>query len=121
MSDTTATTGAPEPANFEAALAELHAITHRLEDGTQGLEASLAEFERGVRLLRVCYQLLESAEQRIEVLVGMDEQGQPVTAPFDGTATVSQPGQTAGKRRGTAGRKSQPEIGFGDALGEPGA
>jgi exodeoxyribonuclease VII small subunit len=103
----------PEPQSFEDALGELQAITHRLEDGTQGLEASLAEFEHGVKLLRKCYQLLESAEQRIEQLVGFDEQGQPLTAPFDATATASQPGQTAGKRRAASNRKSQGEIGFG--------
>jgi len=103
-----------EPQSFEQALAELQAITHRLEDGSQGLEASLAEFERGVRLLRTCYQLLETAEQRIECLVGFDEQGQPQTAPFDGTATAAQPGQTAGKRRAPSARRGQTEIGFGE-------
>jgi len=101
------------PQSFEEALGELQAITHRLEDGSQGLEASLAEFERGVRLLRTCYQLLESAEQRIEQLVGIDADGQTQTAPFDAAATAAQPGQTAGKRRGPATRKSQAEIGFG--------
>jgi exodeoxyribonuclease VII small subunit len=119
MTDTNATPADSDPATFEAALAELHGITHRLEDGAQGLEESLADFERGVQLLRTCYYLLEAAEQRIELLVGIDELGQPITAPFDATATASQPGQTAGKRRATPGRKSQPEIGFGD--GEPGA
>jgi exodeoxyribonuclease VII small subunit len=114
MSDMSAETATSEPQTFETALAELHAITHRLEDGAQGLEASLAEFERGVMLLRLCYQLLESTEQRVELLIGLDAQGQPLTAPFDASATVSQPGQTAGKRRASAGRKSQPEIGFGD-------
>ncbi|OYW19869.1 MAG: exodeoxyribonuclease VII small subunit [Planctomycetales bacterium 12-60-4] len=52
------------PVTFEAALTELQQIATRLEDGGEGLEASLKEFERGVRLLRVCYQLLESAEQK---------------------------------------------------------
>jgi exodeoxyribonuclease VII small subunit len=99
---------------FEQALAELQTITHRLEDGAQGLEASLAEFERGVRLLRTCYQLLETTEQKIELLLGFDEQGQPQTAPFDATATAAQPGQTAGKRRSAASRKTQAEIGFAE-------
>jgi exodeoxyribonuclease VII small subunit len=101
------------PMSFEQALAELHAITHRLEEGTQGLEASLAEFERGVRLLRTCYQLLECAEQKIELLLGCDEEGRVLTTPFDASATVTQASPSPGKRR-SAGRKVQPEIGFGD-------
>jgi exodeoxyribonuclease VII small subunit len=104
---------AATPPSFEAALSELQSITQRLEDGAQGLEASLAEFERGVRLLRTCYQLLERAEQRIEVVTGLNAAGEPQTEPFDATATAAQPGQTAGKRR-SGGRKSQAEIGFAD-------
>ncbi len=86
------------PVTFEAALAELQEIAARLEDGGDGLEASLKEFERGVRLLRVCYQLLEGAEQKIEQLVKFSETGEAALTPFDATATAGQP---AGKRRTT--------------------
>ncbi|MBI1344845.1 exodeoxyribonuclease VII small subunit [bacterium] len=87
---------ATSPPSFEAALSELQGITQRLEEGAGGLEASLKEFERGVNLLRTCYQLLETAEQRIEQLVRFNEAGEPELAPFDATATAGQP---AGKRR----------------------
>jgi len=86
-------------AAFEDALRELQQIAVRLEDGSSGLEASLQEFERGIGLLRVCYQRLETAEQRVEQLVRIQESGAVELAPFDAAATVSQPGQTAGKRR----------------------
>ena len=84
------------PATFEDALRELQQIAARLEDGSAGLEASLLEFERGIGLLRVCYQRLETAEQRVEQLVRIQESGAVELAPFDAAATVS---QTAGKRR----------------------
>ncbi len=79
------------PPSFEAALSTLQQITARLEEGSGGLEGSLADFERGVRLLRVCYQLLENAEQKIEQLVHFSDTGEPVLAPFDATATAGQP------------------------------
>lgn len=87
------------PVSFEESLRELQQIAARLEDGSAGLEASLQEFERGVTLLRVCYQRLEAAEQRVEQLVRISESGAAELAPFDSTATVERPGQTAGKRR----------------------
>jgi exodeoxyribonuclease VII small subunit len=42
-----------------------------------------------VQLLSVCHKLLEKAEQSVALLTGVDEQGQPITAPFDATATVA--------------------------------
>jgi exodeoxyribonuclease VII small subunit len=87
------------PVTFEDCLCDLQRIAARLEDGSAGLEASLQEFERGVKLLRICYQRLETAEQRVEQLVRIQESGLAELAPFDATATVERPGQAAGKRR----------------------
>lgn len=75
--------------NFETALEHLQTIVHELEEGDLGLETSLARFESGVSLLRSCYRILEQAEQKIEILTGADANGDPVTAPFDATATMS--------------------------------
>ena len=41
-----------------------------------------------MRLLTLCYGLLERAERSVAVLTGLDAQGNPVTAPFDATATI---------------------------------
>lgn len=57
---------------FEESLTELQAIVADMEDGSLGLESSLARFERGVGLLRACYVILDSAEQQIEVLAQGD-------------------------------------------------
>lgn len=75
------------PHTFETALAQLQMIVSQLEDGALGLEQSLAQFEQGVGLLRNCYQILEQAEQKIEMLIGADAAGNPITAPFDASAT----------------------------------
>jgi exodeoxyribonuclease VII small subunit len=102
------------PLSFEAALAELQKIASRLEDGSAGLEQGLKDFGRGVELLQTCYKLLDAAELQIEQLVGFDEDGNPLTAPFDATATSEQPGQTAGKRRRTPRRTPQSNLDFED-------
>lgn len=100
------------PPSFEAALEQLQAIVHDLEEGQLGLEPSLERFEEGVRLLKNCYAVLEQAEQRIEILTGVDAAGGPVVAPFDATATgtVATTEGKPGRRRSTAKRAANPEA-----------
>jgi exodeoxyribonuclease VII small subunit len=112
------------PLTFEAALEQLQTIVHELEEGELGLEASLARFEEGVRLLRTCYVILEQAEQKIEILTGADAAGNPVTAPFDATATFDAPDKPARKpaRRRAAPRHEEagpPEVAPAPAAPSP--
>src|SRR5262245_43506531 len=72
-----------ENPSFEDALTELDKILRALEDGGTTLEESLAKYERGVRLLKLCYARLQDAEQRITILNGLDAEGKPVLKPFD--------------------------------------
>jgi exodeoxyribonuclease VII small subunit len=74
---------------FEQAHAQLEAVVGRLEEGQLGLAEALAEYERGVRLLARCYALLENAEQKIELLSGVDADGRPITEPFDDRESVN--------------------------------
>ena len=74
---------------FEQALAELERIVRELEDGNTGLEESLARYESGVGLLKRCYAQLCEAEQRILTVTGVDEEGRPITQPFDHAATAA--------------------------------
>ena len=53
---------------FEQALAELTRLVERLESGKLPLEANIAAFEAGVKLSRRCEELLDKAEQRLQVL-----------------------------------------------------
>lgn len=73
---------------FEDALTKIEQIVASLERGEPALSTALARYETGVKLLRHCYQLLEQAEQSVSLLTGTDDQGNPLTTPFDATATL---------------------------------
>jgi exodeoxyribonuclease VII small subunit len=90
MTETTA-----KPPSFEQALKELEQIVRNLEDGDTTLEESLAHYEKGVTLLKQCYGQLRQAEQRIQALTGETPDGQPMTQPFEHTATMR--GRVEGK------------------------
>jgi exodeoxyribonuclease VII small subunit len=82
----------PDQPTFEAGLKRLEEIVHLLEQGDVGLNEAMQRYEEGVKLLRQSYELLERAERRIELLSGVDAEGNPITKPFDDTATFT-PGQ----------------------------
>jgi exodeoxyribonuclease VII small subunit len=94
---------------FEQSLDELQQIVRELEDGSLGLQDSMQQFERGIGLLRGCYQILEQAEQRIEVLLSMDADGSPLTAPFDASATAAALGPAAGRRSRKKSAEPEPK------------
>jgi exodeoxyribonuclease VII small subunit len=77
-----------DPLTFEQALADLERIVRELEDGKIGLEESLARYEQGVALLKRCYGQLRQAEQKIVELTGLDGEGNPITKPFEHSATI---------------------------------
>jgi exodeoxyribonuclease VII small subunit len=89
----------PNPPNFEEALAQLETIVHVLEDGQIGLAEALGRYEEGVKLLKECYGLLERTERRIEILCGVDAQGNPLAEPFDDTASLSLHDKTGSRGR----------------------
>ena len=72
-----------EGPSFEEVLARLEAIVHELEEGEIGLEEALGRYEEGVKLLRHCYDWLGRAERRIELLDGVDAQGNPTTTRLE--------------------------------------
>jgi exodeoxyribonuclease VII small subunit len=103
------------PVSFESALTQLQEIVSDLEEGDLGLEPSLARFEEGIRLLRSCYQILEQAEQKIEILTGQDAAGNPVAVPFDATATFEGAEKPAARKPGRRRTATKDEA----APGEP--
>lgn len=60
--------GQVSPSSFEEALKELEQIVDLLEEGNSTLDQSLTRFERGISLVRFCWDQLERAEKRIEFL-----------------------------------------------------
>src|SRR3972149_7849914 len=75
--------------NFEQSLKRLEEIVHLLEEGDLGLNDALERYEEGVKLLRQAYELLQRAERKIELLSGVDAEGNPITRPFDEEAHAS--------------------------------
>jgi exodeoxyribonuclease VII small subunit len=67
---------------FEDAVRRLSEIVQRLERGDLPLEESLLLFEEGVRLSRASQEKLDSAQKRVEELLGFDRDGKVRTAPF---------------------------------------
>ena len=59
---------AGEDRSFEECLQALGEVVERIESGELNLEESLATFEEGVGLVRVCNRKLGEVERRIEVL-----------------------------------------------------
>jgi exodeoxyribonuclease VII small subunit len=57
---------------FESAITELEALVDQMETGDLSLEASLAAYERGVRLTRHCQTALRHAELKIKQLTEDD-------------------------------------------------
>lgn len=55
--------------NFEENLNELEKIAQDIERGGLSLEEAIAEFEKGIKLSKVCTEILDKAEKRINILI----------------------------------------------------
>ena len=65
--------------SFEEAMGRLEDIVAQLEKGECGLDQSLKLFEEGAGLAGRCEQLLDQAEQKVNLLLANDEE-----VPFGG-------------------------------------
>jgi exodeoxyribonuclease VII small subunit len=68
--------------DFEKKLGRLEDIVEKMETGELTLEDSLKLFEEGVKLSRECSTQLTDAEQKVKLLLGIDDDGNPVTGEF---------------------------------------
>ena len=73
----------PRSPTFEQSLAELQTLVQQLEDGELSMDEALSAYEQGIGHLKRCYQLLEAAEQKVQLLTAVDEAGNAVTKEFD--------------------------------------
>ena len=65
--------------SFEQSMSRLEEIVGKLEQGPCGLDESLKLFEEGAKLVGSCNQMLDQAEQKVDLLLNA-ETGQE--APF---------------------------------------
>lgn len=72
MSKSSDQTGKREP-RFEEALAQIEEVIDRIESGQMGLEESIASYERGMKLLIHCQNVLLKLEQKVSQLTEVSE------------------------------------------------
>ena len=68
--------------DLESAMKRLDDVVARLSKENISLEESLALYEEGVALARLCTQKLEAAERKINLLKNTDE-GEIIQEPFE--------------------------------------
>jgi exodeoxyribonuclease VII small subunit len=73
----------PEPLGFEASLKLVELTLGDLESGKLDLDDALKAYEKAVQLLDRCHKLLDSAEQRVEILTGKNPDDSPKLEPFE--------------------------------------
>ncbi len=105
-----------EDLNFEKALSEVEAIVGELESGSLGLSESLEQYEEGIRQLKRCHQLLDSAEQRVSLLAGFDADGNPVQEVFSADSSSEGSNRNASGKGGNraSARKTKASAENGD-------
>ena len=53
---------------FEESLAKLEQIVSQIEEGKVSLEESIEKYAEGIKLIKQCRTILDSAEQKIQLL-----------------------------------------------------
>jgi exodeoxyribonuclease VII small subunit len=107
--------------SFEDSLSELESIVAELESGKLGLSDALGRYEEGVKHLKSCHQLLDRVERKIELLSGMDAEGNPLTEPFDESehGSLEEKAAARGRRRtseapAAAGKRKPTDLDIDD-------
>ena len=75
MTGKTEQTAVAEALGYEQARDELIEVVRRLEAGGTSLEESLALWERGEELAKVCRRWLDGARARLDAALAQEEQG----------------------------------------------
>jgi exodeoxyribonuclease VII small subunit len=82
LPDAGAATQPAAPERFDELLLRLRTLVERLEGGHISLEDGLRCFEEGMTLCKRGSEILDRAERRVEVLLGVGREG-PRTAPLE--------------------------------------
>ena len=85
---------------FEEALKKLEKIVSDLEEGNMSLDDSLAKYEEGIKLSKICSRQLEAAKSKVELL--MKSGSKFDIKPFDAASGDEKP-----KAKSKRSKKSQ--------------
>lgn len=55
--------------DLETSLAEINSLIEQMEQGDLSLEQSLTQFERGITLIKHAQKILQTAEQKVQLLM----------------------------------------------------
>jgi exodeoxyribonuclease VII small subunit len=80
-----------ENLSFEESLSELDTIVQNLEQGNLDLEESMALFERGLTLSKLSQNKLQTAEQKVKIL--LEQNGEQQLQDFALTDDEQGPGE----------------------------
>ena len=78
----------PDEMSFEKAVERLEAIVEAMEGGGEGLDAMVASFEEGQKLVKFCSAKLAEIERKVEILT-KGANGKAKAEPFDENGCVS--------------------------------
>ncbi len=90
---------------LEEAMSELEQIVRRLEQGGSTLDDDLTDYARATQLIKLCHGRLTEAEKTIQLLSGVDAEGNPIAEPFS-TAPTSAPASLEQKQADRSRRRS---------------
>ena len=72
----------PDEMSFEKAVERLEAIVEAMEGGGEGLDAMVASFEEGQKLVKFCSAKLAEFDRKVEILT-KGANGKAKAEPFD--------------------------------------
>jgi exodeoxyribonuclease VII small subunit len=100
--------------SFEQSLAELEQLVAKLEGGKLGLSDALGAYELGVQRLNSCYQMLQHAERRIELVQSVDARGAAKTSPLDDAddGDLAEKSAARGRRRSASSARPNDDAGL---------
>lgn len=65
---------------LEKSLSDITKLIEKMEHGDLSLEQSLAEFEKGITLIKHCQKILTDAEQKVTMLI--EKNGEASLTPY---------------------------------------
>ncbi len=67
--------------SLESSLSEINTLIEKMEKGDLSLEDSLTQFERGITLIKHAQKILQTAEQKVQIL--MKGSGDEKLTPYE--------------------------------------
>lgn len=95
-----------ESVQFEQAIAELEQIVRRLEQGGNSLDDDLGDYGRAIKLIQQCHSRLTEAERTVQLLSGLDADGNPVLEIYQQAESNAEKGNLEKKQADRSRRRT---------------